>query len=180
MNASQAAAESHESVLVDVREPAEFRELHLDAAVNLPSTRSRVADYEPYRDRTIRLICNSGRRARIVKAELDAAAFPRVEVCAVQMQAYGETGRIGIEGAWTLDRQFRLALGVLLLISLLGTYLVSPWFISIACVVATALTVTSLLDRCYFKVLIANMPWNRCPKPEASASEASGSATVSS
>jgi len=153
-------------VIIDVREPAEFRELHLDDAVNIPSSRYQVADFEPFRRRTIRLICNSGRRARLVKAELDAAAFPRVEICAVQMQSYGEGGAIGVEGSWTLDRQLRLTLGVLLLVALLGAQLVSPWFLTIAGVVAVGLTFTAVIDRCYLKMIIANLPWNRCaPAP---------------
>ena len=149
-------------VIVDVREPAEYYDLHLYGAVNIPSTKFEVADYEKYRGRPIYLVCNTGQRARPVKERLEAAGFTNVHVNDIQMLAYTEQQQNpGIEGSWTVDRQFRLTLGVLLLISLTGMVIGMPHLLTIALIIALGLTITSIIDRCYFKMLIARLPWNR-------------------
>lgn len=158
-----AVRKNYDPVIVDVREPAEYQDLHLYGAVNIPSTSFKVADYEKYRGRPIHLVCNTGRRVKAVKQALENAGFPEVRVNDIQMQAYWESvaKNPGIEGSWTVDRQFRLTLGILLLISIGGMYLASPYTLSIALIIALGLTITAIIDRCYFKMLIAWMPWNR-------------------
>ena len=151
-----AVRKNYDPVIIDVLEPAEFYDLHLYGAVNIPSTRYEIADYENYRGRPIYLVCNTGRRVKPVKASLEAAGFTNVYINEVQMQAYTEQQQknVGVEGSWTVDRQFRLTLGILLLISILGMFLSSIYLIAIADIIATGLFVTAIIDRCYFKMLI--------------------------
>lgn len=158
-----AVRRNYDPVIVDVREPAEFEDLHLYGAINIPSTKYSVADYEAYRSRPIHLVCNTGRRVKPVKEKLEAAGFKNVQVNDIQMQAYSEkvARNVGIEGSWTVDRQFRLTIGIMLYISLLGSLFLSKWFLVIAGVICTSMTFTALIDRCYFKMVIAWMPWNR-------------------
>ncbi|MCB0643733.1 MAG: rhodanese-like domain-containing protein [Phaeodactylibacter sp.] len=157
-----AVKKNYNPVMVDVREPAEYQDLHLYGAVNIPSTKFAIADYEKFRGRPIYLICNTGQRGQLVKARLEAAGFPQVELNDVQMQAYTEQRQNpGIEGSWTVDRQFRLTLGILLLTSLAGLFSGQTPLIAIALIIALGLTITAVIDRCYFKMLIAWMPWNR-------------------
>jgi hypothetical protein len=78
------------------------------------------------------------------------------------MQAYAEQQphNPGIEGSWTVDRQFRLILGGLLLVALLGTVVGQSYLLALAFIIALGLTFTAIIDRCYFKMLIARLPWN--------------------
>jgi rhodanese-related sulfurtransferase len=147
-------------VIVDVREPAEFHDSHMKGAVNIPSTRFDLADYEAFRSQPIQLICATGIRAQRVKEKLEAAGFRHVHIHDVQMQAWIEQQSIGIEGSWTVDRQFRLTLGILLLISLSGQFFLSPMFAAIAVIICLGLTITAIIDRCYLKIAIARLPWN--------------------
>lgn len=158
-----AVRKNYEPVIVDVREPAEYYDLHLYGAVNIPSTKFEAADYEKYHGRPIYLVCNTGGRVKAVKEKLEAAGFTNVSVNDIQMQAYTEhlQQNPGIEGSWTVDRQFRLTLGVLLLISLAGMITGMTYLLSITFIIALGLTITSIVDRCYFKMLIARLPWNR-------------------
>ena len=61
---------------------------------------------------------------------------------------------------WTIDRQFRLALGLSLAVFLLGYFLVSEIFIVIPVILCIGLTYTSIIDRCYMRLGIAMLPWN--------------------
>ena len=81
----------------------------------------------------------------------------------IQMQTYTEQHQKnpGIEGSWTVDRQFRLFLGILLFISLIGMITDLNGLLTIALIIALGLTITALIDRCYLKMLIARLPWNR-------------------
>jgi hypothetical protein len=62
---------------------------------------------------------------------------------------------------WTIDRQFRMALGLLVAIGLLGKIVLSDWFLIIPSIICVGLIFTSIIDRCYFRLFIASLPWNK-------------------
>lgn len=158
-----AVAKNHRPLIVDVREPAEYRDLHLYGSVNIPSTNFSAQDFAAYRDRNIYLVCNTGRRARSVMESLSVVGFANVQLCEIQMQYYLEQHQAnpGIEGSWTVDRQFRLFLGAILLLSLIGLMAGNTTFLTVPLIIALGLTITAVIDRCYLKMLIARAPWNR-------------------
>ena len=145
--------------VVDVREPTEFLEGHYPGAVNLPASRFRVRDYERLRDRPICLLCSTGARARDVARKLDLYGYADVSVARRHMDARDADAPLR-HARWTVDRQFRLALGVLLTLGLTAYAAGYPGALAVPAVVAAGLTITALLDRCYFRALIARMPWN--------------------
>jgi hypothetical protein len=57
-----------------------------------------------------------------------------------------------------------MTLGVLLAIFLGGDFLSIQWLIAIPIILATGLIFTSLIDRCYMRMGIALLPWNRGKK----------------
>ncbi len=160
---SHAAAKK--AVLIDVREPAEFYEGHLPGAINLPSTQFKMEDYRAFAASPIYLICNSGRRAKDIAAKLPQQEFPRLFLVEHQMDALNEAELFGETAAaptgWSIDRQFRMTLGLLLLTFLLGYTFVSSWFIIIPLILCAGLIVTAIIDRCYLRIGIAMLPWNK-------------------
>ena len=54
---AQAMVTNNNAVIVDVREPVEFRETHLSRAMNFPSTKFQLETYQPFRNKEIYLIC---------------------------------------------------------------------------------------------------------------------------
>lgn len=161
---SHAAAKK--AVLIDVREPAEFYEGHLPGAINLPSTQFKLEDYRAFAASPIYLICNSGRRAKDIAAKLPQQEFPRLFLVEQQMDTLNEAELFGeavapVPAGWSIDRQFRMTLGLLLLTFLLGYTFVSSWFIIIPLILCAGLIVTSIIDRCYLRMGIAMLPWNR-------------------
>ena len=76
---------------------------------------------------------------------------------AIRAELELETSRLG----WTIDRQFRMFLGLMLFVAVIGMTLVSQWFIIIPSIFATGLIVTSLINRCYLRMGIARLPWNK-------------------
>ncbi len=66
-------------IYVDVREPSEFQESHLDGALNIPlmSINSTTQLGLP-KDAKIILYCRSGNRAGIAKTQLEAMGYSNV------------------------------------------------------------------------------------------------------
>lgn len=66
--------------VVDVREPAEYREGHLPGAVNIPMSQLTGRLGEIDRDRPVYLVCASGNRSGAMTEVLAAAGFDAVNV----------------------------------------------------------------------------------------------------
>lgn len=71
-------SDSRPGVVLDVRAPAEFRESHLDRAVNIPAPdlRHRHDELDPGKD--ILVVCGTGQRSTLGASILMARGFPRV------------------------------------------------------------------------------------------------------
>jgi rhodanese-related sulfurtransferase len=152
---------SGKAVLIDVREPAEFYEGYLSGAVNLPSTQFNVEDYREYSDRVICLVCQTDRRAGNIAAQLQRQGLQNVFLLEQQMASLVEGETSAAPAGWSIDRQFRMTLGLLGLTFLMGYFFVSAWFIVIPIILTTGLIITSIIDRCYLRMGIAMLPWNR-------------------
>lgn len=62
---------------------------------------------------------------------------------------------------WSIDRQFRITLGILLAIALTLYALGYEYGLIIPMILCVGLIFTSIIDRCYMRMAIARMPWNR-------------------
>jgi rhodanese-related sulfurtransferase len=145
------------AVIIDVREPREFRENGIPGAVNLPLSEFHEDQYNSYRENLICLICQSGNRASRTKDQLEKIGFTNVVLLDRHMESIENN-----ESAtgWSVDRQFRFVLGILIAISMIGFFRGGIWFLSLSIFVSLGLTITASIDRCYLRVLIAKMPWN--------------------
>lgn len=151
---------AHQAVIVDVREPAEFLEDHLAGAMNLPSTKFKVDDYLALGDRAICLICQTGNRAAHIAADLKQHGIENVFLLEQQMAFLQENGYRTTPHGWTIDRQFRMTLGLLLAVFLLGYFSGATWLLIIPIILCVGLIITSIIDRCYLRMGIAMLPWN--------------------
>ena len=148
-------------ILIDVREPKEYLDYHIEGSVNIPSSQFKLEDFLPYKNEEITLICQSGKRAKNVLDFLTENGFEKVELVEEHIERIDKSTFISKNKLWSVDRQFRFALGILLITFLLGFHFLSENFIIIPIILATGLTVTAIIDQCYFRMLIAKMPWNK-------------------
>jgi rhodanese-related sulfurtransferase len=82
---------SRKSVLVlDVREPDEFKQGHLQGARNIPLSQltERVAELEKFRNKPVLVVCNSGGRARRACRMLNEQKFTTLHQLKGGMQAW--------------------------------------------------------------------------------------------
>lgn len=154
------------AVVIDVREPAEFLEASLPGAINHPSSAFNIEDYKPFIHRPLILMCHTNNRATKIAGLLQDNDFTRLHILKNGMSGILQSGAVQPSNAkgWTIDRQFRFTLGMLLAIFFAGYFLVSEKFIIIPAILCAGLVFTSLIDKCYMRQGIAMLPWNKGKK----------------
>ncbi|TWU30974.1 rhodanese-like domain-containing protein [Novipirellula artificiosorum] len=163
-----AALEAKESIeLIDVRTPAEFRGIHAESARNLPldaldpdaimKNRSGQADAPLY------VICRSGGRATKACQQFIQAGYNNVVNVEGGTSAWDSAGLPVVRGKQTmsLERQTRIAVGVIVLISGVLAVAVNPYFAVIAAMMGAGLAFAGITDSCMLGMMLAKMPWNQ-------------------
>ena len=157
--------------LIDVRTPVEFHEAHLAIARNVPLDQldppalmqaRRGSPEEP-----VYLICRSGSRGRQACEKFLAAGFTNVVNVEGGTLACIEAGLPTVRGrkAISLERQVRIAAGLLVLLGALLGWFVHPAFLAIAAFVGGGLVFSGVTDTCGLGLLLARMPWNQLKDP---------------
>lgn len=112
----------------------------------------------PFEKQGVFLVCQSGNFALEVGSRLISDGFSNVKIFESHMNSIQQ--RTQIKG-WSIDRQFRMSLGLLLAIFLiLFSFGVSNALI-IPVILCVGLIFTSIIDRCYMRMGIARLSWNR-------------------
>jgi rhodanese-related sulfurtransferase len=165
--------------LVDVRSSSEFAAGHIPGAVNIPMDQieSRLDDIRP--GAPIILICQMGTRAQMT-ADLLEPCRREISVLEGGTNAWMQAGFPVVKNVktrWSLERQVRLAAGLLVVTAAVLTFTVSPLWLALAAFVGLGLTFAGLTDICPMAELLQKLPWNRnwhCQVPRPNA-EPSGS-----
>ena len=151
--------------LIDVRTPAEFGEVHIDFARNVPldSLDPGHFRHNDQREQPLYVVCRSGSRA--AKASEKLASAGRANVVNVEggTQAWIDAGLPVVRGrkAMSLERQVRIAAGSLVLIGVLLGWFVHPAFLGLAAFVGAGLVFAGVTDTCGMAMFLARMSWNR-------------------
>ena len=162
--------------LIDVRTPAEFGEVHVDFAQNVPLERidpQQVAALAA--GRPVYFVCKSGNRSQKACEKLLAAGFTDVVSVEGGTAACEAAGVPVVRGrkAMSLERQVRIAAGALVAI---GAALAAfgpdaTWQrmgAGLAGFVGCGLVFAGITDTCGMALLIARMPWNQASRAAGS------------
>jgi rhodanese-related sulfurtransferase len=172
--------------LVDVRTPAEFGEVHVVDARNVPldrlDPRSLAAECG---SRPIYFVCKSGNRSRMACEKMHAAGFTDVISVDGGTTACDSAGLPVVRGrkAMSLERQVRIAAGLLVAA---GAALAAfgpdaTWKAAgagLAGFVGAGLVFAGITDTCGMAMLIARMPWNQSGGCSTTATTCSKAAAV--
>ena len=152
--------------LIDVRTPAEYREIHATIArcVPLDSLDPRaVADARPDREAPLYVICRSGTRAGKACEKFHAAGITNVINVEGGTLAWADKGLPVVRGKKTisLERQVRIVAGALVFLGSVLGGLVNPWWFLLSGFVGAGLVFAGITDTCGMAMMLARMPWNR-------------------
>lgn len=153
--------------LIDVRTPAEFREVHAEPARNVPLDRLDPQTVMQSRngsaEEPLYFICRTGSRARQACEKFVAAGYTNVVNVEGGTQAWEESGLPVIRGRKTmsLERQVRIAAGSLVVLGTALGWFVHPAFLILAAFVGGGLIFAGVTDTCGMALLLGRMPWNQ-------------------
>jgi len=151
--------------VVDVREPMEFAGGHLDCARLIPlgELEQRLGELNP--EQPVVVVCRSGKRSAQGASLLQNKGFKDVRSLDGGLLAWEEAGlplNRDAKAPISLERQVRIAAGILVLTGvLLGTF-VHPGFYGLSGFVGAGLIFAGITDWCGMGLLLAKAPWNRC------------------
>ena len=157
-----------QSILLDVRTPAEFNGVHACGARNIPlqsiSPEELSSDPLLPKEGSIFLLCEKGGRATVAAGHFKAAGFSNVLVVQGGTQAWVAAGLPVIRGesaVMSIERQVRIGAGSLVLLGVILSIFVNPYFIILTGFVGAGLIFAGLTDWCGMGLLLARAPWNR-------------------
>lgn len=147
--------------LIDVRTPAEFRELHAEGATLLPLEQIDAAALGPATP--VYLICQTGPRAVMAAERLTAAGRTDVVVVDGGTTRWAAAGLPVVRGrkTWSMFRQVRFIAGLLVLIGVALGWQVHPGFYGLSAFVGAGLLFSGITDYCGMALILARCPWNR-------------------
>jgi rhodanese-related sulfurtransferase len=167
--------------LIDVRTPAEFREMHVGFARSVPlgsvemqAMLAKCADrgLEP-----VYVICRSGSRAKQACEQLVRSSIGDTVLVEGGTLGWQQAGLPLVRGkkSISLERQVRIVAGSLVLLgSGLGA-LVHPAFAGLAAFVGAGLVFAGITDTCGMGLLLARMPWNQVDRTDPPRAEPASS-----
>ena len=154
--------------LIDVRTPVEFREVHVGIALNVPLDRLDPAavmrDRNGSADEPLYVLCRTGSRGQQACERFLKAGFANVVNVEGGTLACVEAGLPVVRGkkAISLERQVRIAAGLLVLLGALLGWFVHPAFFGLSAFIGAGLVFAGITDTCGMGMVLARMPWNQC------------------
>lgn len=158
--------------LLDVRTPAEHAEMHVPGVHLVPLDRldaeqmARTSGFT--KDTSLYIFCRSGNRAKQAAEKLERAGFTACHVVEGGTVGWAEAGlplNRGRSKVISLERQVRIAAGLLVLIGVLLSWFVHPAFVWLSGFIGAGLVFAGVTDWCGMGMLIARMPWNQATSP---------------
>jgi rhodanese-related sulfurtransferase len=165
---ASAVVASGRGTLVDVRTPAEFREVHAQGARLVPLDRLDRPAVEAARGTDsglVFLLCASGIRATKAAEKLQSAGLD-VLVVEGGTNAWAAAGLPVVCGRKTIsiERQVRIGAGSFVLIGTVLGRFVHPAFYLVSALVGAGLVFAGITDICGLAIVLAKAPWNRSGK----------------
>ena len=116
------------------------------------------------------LICRSGSRGQKACEKFLACGYDNAINVEGGTQAWIDAGLPVVRGQSrvSLERQVRMAAGLLVLIGALLSYFVHPYWAALPAFVGAGLVFSGITDTCGMGMLLAKMPWNQVKDAAAS------------
>ena len=151
--------------LLDVRTPVEFEAAHISGSklIALDSLDCQQVRTQFDVSKPIYVICRTGNRAQQAIQKLKAEAIDSAVLLEGGIEAWQQQKlplKLGRKSV-SLDRQVRIAAGVLIVLGAALGFLINPLWHILSGFVGAGLTFAGLTDSCAMGMLIARMPWNQ-------------------
>lgn len=164
--------DSEETVVVDVREPAEHAAENIEGANLLPLSVVSKNALPQVHDKKLVIHCHTGKRGNNACKKL-LAEDPNIEVYNLEggisaWRAAGFQVVSSVKYFLPLDQQVQLTIGLGVLAGSLLAYFVSPLFFLLTGFFGAGLIFAGVSGFCGLAMVMAKMPWNQSIKGTSS------------
>ncbi|MCY9784835.1 rhodanese-like domain-containing protein [Nocardiopsis sp. EMB25] len=153
-----------DTLLLDVRTPAEYESAHIAESVNLPLglVQRHLERVTANAGGRLVLVCQSGARAERCRTVLAKAGLTDTAVLNGGMSAWAASGAPVVRGRerWALERQVRLVAGSIVLTSVIAGLWWSP-AVWVAAFIGAGLTFAAVSNTCAMGTLLTKLPYNQ-------------------
>lgn len=171
--------DSGNSVILDVRSKMEHDEKRLaQPHINLPldelDAKKFIAENCKNGNKSIYILCGGGTRARKAADKFIAAGYENIKVidgglraceaCGESLAGYSTKQCSSQKTPISLERQVRIAAGLIIFFGSLLTLLYSTIFAVIPLFVGGGLVFAGITDNCTMALILAKAPWNNNKK----------------
>jgi rhodanese-related sulfurtransferase len=153
--------------LIDVGAPAEFCEMNADSARNVPleslDPQAVIRSRNGSAEEPLYVMCRTGNRGRHVAERFQRAGLENVFNVEGGAQSWEDAGLCVIRGKKTisLERQVRIAAGLLVVLGVIFGTLSHPYFLGLSAFVGAGLFHAGVTDTCAMAMALARIPWNQ-------------------
>jgi len=157
-------AQGQISSLIDVRTGAEYDAEHVQGSRSIPLHELEQRAEEVRATAAPRLLlCRTGARAEEARRTLERLGVGGLTVIEGGIEALRSAGLETVRGRGkiSLERQVRIAAGILALAGAALGFLVNPLFHALPGFIGAGLVFAGITDWCGMGLVLARMPWNR-------------------
>jgi len=163
-DASALASQDAQVKFLDVRSVLEFSQAHIKDSINVPIDMLTMKVNElSQAKQTYIVLCRTGNRSPMAADMLIQSGIHGVEVMDGGITGWQKEGLAVIkgEGGISLERQVRVMAGSIVLLGILLSWFIHPWFIGISLFVSCGLIYAGLTDNCMMGMLLMKLPYNK-------------------
>jgi len=153
--------------LIDIREPDEYAREHIAGARLVPLSSLEQHDFARQRDAALVFQCKTGNRTAANATRLQAVSCRESFALAGGLDAWKAAGlatQVDRTAPIDLQRQVQIGAGLLVLIGVVLSLVLSPWFIVLSAFVGAGLVTAGVTGFCGMARVLTVMPWNRRQK----------------
>ena len=147
------------AIIIDVREPFEFQSGHIKNAISIPASKFTKDKIPNDKSKKIIFHCKAGKRSEMLLKNIAGEGYLNLEGGIDNWLANG----FAIHGKtkMPIDQQFRLSIGIIILISSILAYFINFNFVFVNMFIGAGLVFSGITGFCGLQKILGMAPWNK-------------------
>ncbi|GJL52491.1 MAG: sulfurtransferase [Nitrospirales bacterium] len=157
-------------IIVDVRTPGEFEEVHIPGSMNIPLTdlKSALPELvETAKNHELIIVCRTQNRVKLAYDQLVTHGISHCSILEGGVTQWIADGKPVVRGkrGFSLEQQVRLIAGMMIVCGVVLSVFVSSWFLLLPAAAGIGLIHAGWTDSCLMGMLLTVLPFNRKKMP---------------
>lgn len=154
------------AIILDVRTPLEHKEIslkqpHLFEELDKLNAKEFIKTHKIGDKQDLYILCRTGKRATKAAMAFEAAGMKNVSIIKGGIEEAQIDGAEVVKNeVFSMERQVRLAAGILVTLGVILGIFVTQWFYLLPLFVGLGLISAGITNWCGLAMLLAKMPWN--------------------